>query len=376
MNAEPAATTVTPAVTLGRLKKEPESKVVHKWTHRGKPWRLVQRADGYLLEVWRSLDRWQKVDEVPGPLAKEIARLAVPTGQVDHAAKGLVAPWSFQAIGHLQEVNRAYFHSRGMALAVTYADPVVKGEDGKVIPSKSGPCTISILDNRDDPEGMVFWFWQELSPDDAADALRKAEQVEQDAVPRWEARRRALGFVIEPLPGASPATTVTPMVSLGRRAGQEPSLLEGAPRMSNPLAVTLPSNLFARITAKVDGTTTGDTFTSDADLFCFQDPSDPHSAYVVGNGAVGATGKVTWSATGEGPMTQEWDFTLAAALAANETPEDTLADLSTLPPAIAAALAAAKTPPPPPAPAAEPAAPGEAAPAAAAPESSAPPSGS
>lgn len=155
------------------------------------------------------------------------------------------------------------------------------------------------------------------------------------------------------------ATTVTPMVSLSRRAGPGPSTSGGALPMHDPLAVTLPANMFAYITAKVDGATTGDAFTADPTLFCFQDPSDPHSAYVIGNGAAGATGKVTWNAMGEAALSQEWDFTLAGALASSETPEESVNDLSALPSAIAAQLAAAKTPS---APAAEaPAVPAEAA---------------
>jgi len=52
-------------------------------------------------------------------------------------------PSILQSEGYLQEANRLFFHPLGLALAVRLPDGNDEG-------------TVSVLDGRDDPEGIIF----------------------------------------------------------------------------------------------------------------------------------------------------------------------------------------------------------------------------
>jgi len=88
--------------------------------------------------------------------------------------------------GYLQEVNRQFFHPKGMALVVSAE---TDDDTGEVI----GSWTISgIWDARDDPEGIAFA--------DGDLSLEKAEKVGEDDTTRYDNRVEALGYWVQPLP--------------------------------------------------------------------------------------------------------------------------------------------------------------------------------
>lgn len=102
-----------------------------------------------------------------------------------------VALSELRDFGHLQEVNRLYFHPRGMALAIAF------DIDDGVHPAVLG--RLVVLDYRREPLGFVF-DWPTRDPDDLADSVAKAARVAEDMAAREPARRAALGFCIEPMP--------------------------------------------------------------------------------------------------------------------------------------------------------------------------------
>jgi hypothetical protein len=85
----------------------------------------------------------------------------------------------FRSVGYLHEVNRLVLHPSGLALVVE------AGEDGERI---SG-----VMDNRDDPEGIILGP-DLLDPD-------KAHRVSLIWNGRMPAREEALGFMIQPIEG-------------------------------------------------------------------------------------------------------------------------------------------------------------------------------
>jgi len=92
--------------------------------------------------------------------------------------------------GYLQEVNRGFFHPLGLALAVEF-DP----------DNPDAPAVCSIHDVRDDPEGYEF-DWT----DNASDSIAKANRVRAIGDARAPARKDALGYWQQPLPGDLPIT--------------------------------------------------------------------------------------------------------------------------------------------------------------------------
>ena len=89
----------------------------------------------------------------------------------------------FVDLGLLHEINRRMLHPLGLAL--------------EVVEEADGSCTFSgVQDFRDDPEGMVF-AEDTLSPE-------KAARVAMEEALRLEARHRALGFWVQPVPGVDP----------------------------------------------------------------------------------------------------------------------------------------------------------------------------
>ena len=83
----------------------------------------------------------------------------------------------FREFGLLQEVNRLFFHPRGLALEV-------------VIDEETGEETLGgVWDYREDPEGVYF-------TDGANES--KALAVAALGADKEEARKAALGYVIQP----------------------------------------------------------------------------------------------------------------------------------------------------------------------------------
>ena len=85
----------------------------------------------------------------------------------------------FMNLGYLQEVNRQFLHPLGLALEV-------------VIEATGEMRFGSVWDCRDDPEGIMFDKFDEVS-------LLKAEMVRSDQSSKAITREALLGFVIQPL---------------------------------------------------------------------------------------------------------------------------------------------------------------------------------
>lgn len=87
--------------------------------------------------------------------------------------------------GLLQEVNRQFFHPRGLALAVAYHT----GDDEHL--NETEVAHMTLIDSRDDPEGFMF-----------ADGVLSEEKAESCANlldSFKEHREQHLGFVIQPI---------------------------------------------------------------------------------------------------------------------------------------------------------------------------------
>jgi len=83
---------------------------------------------------------------------------------------------AFMDEGFLQEANRQFFHPLGLALAVVFKN----GEP---------TCACAVQDNREDMEGIIF------SDIDA----EKAHRILKEQTRRGVARRKALGYFIQPI---------------------------------------------------------------------------------------------------------------------------------------------------------------------------------
>lgn len=90
----------------------------------------------------------------------------------------------FRKKGYLQELNRQYLHPLGLALSV-----MVNQETGEA--ERFGP----IRDARSDPQGIVF-------PGKNID-VSLAMDIDKEWKIRAAAREKALGFVVQPAPGAT-----------------------------------------------------------------------------------------------------------------------------------------------------------------------------
>jgi len=89
----------------------------------------------------------------------------------------------FRELGFLQEVNRLFFHPRGLALSVETNDD-----------DPDAPETLAgIWDYRDDPEGIIFAEWKDSFPD----AEAKAAAVEAEYNAHYEARIKLFGHPIQ-----------------------------------------------------------------------------------------------------------------------------------------------------------------------------------
>jgi hypothetical protein len=86
----------------------------------------------------------------------------------------------FREIGLLQEVNRLFFHPRGLALAINVED---NGDESLGY----------IIDSRDDPEGFLFG-------DTVSESMeQKAINVSNLLESKSAYRMKKCGFVIQPL---------------------------------------------------------------------------------------------------------------------------------------------------------------------------------
>ncbi len=84
---------------------------------------------------------------------------------------------AFMDEGYLQEANRQFFHPLGLALAVVFQD----GEP---------TCACVVQDARGDIEGIIY-----PEPIDA----EKAHRILKEQARRGVARRKALGYMIQPI---------------------------------------------------------------------------------------------------------------------------------------------------------------------------------
>lgn len=89
-------------------------------------------------------------------------------------------PREFRDVGYLQEVNRRLLHPLGLALAY---DPEGAGEG------------LYVVDDRDDPEGIVF-VWDEHEEE----ARAKTQRVDAEWMHRARARFEALGYIVQEPP--------------------------------------------------------------------------------------------------------------------------------------------------------------------------------
>ena len=87
----------------------------------------------------------------------------------------------FRDLGFLQEVNRLFFHPRGLALEV-----IVEGEGDDLKVTALG----GIWDSREDPEGIVFCE----GPD-----KEKAKNVRDEAAKHTRNRARMFGWITQPV---------------------------------------------------------------------------------------------------------------------------------------------------------------------------------
>lgn len=88
----------------------------------------------------------------------------------------------FADLGLLQEINRQILHPLGLALEVV--DRII-GKESYIT---------RIIDNRDDPEGMIFGC-------SSTELGVKAQRVVKLAEERREVRTRALGYFVQPADG-------------------------------------------------------------------------------------------------------------------------------------------------------------------------------
>lgn len=101
----------------------------------------------------------------------------------------------FRKLGLVQEINRKILHPLGLALEVTIDD-------------ETGAERISgVWDCRDDPKGVIFG---NLDEDDA----RRAYRLKAEEIKRGQARRAALGFVVQPLPELRMSDRILPREAL------------------------------------------------------------------------------------------------------------------------------------------------------------------
>lgn len=95
-----------------------------------------------------------------------------------------MTPAEFRELGLVQEVNRRILHPLGLAMSVEVDD-----DTGEVL--RFGDVT----DNRDDLEGMIY---PNLDTDKAE---ARARWFDMEEALRHPVRRRALGYVVQPIGG-------------------------------------------------------------------------------------------------------------------------------------------------------------------------------
>ena len=96
--------------------------------------------------------------------------------------------------GLLFEINRRVLHPFGLALAIEFPDSEAESK----LAAESENCAFRLWDNRDDPEGIDF------VPEGFEDGLRKYNITVEASKPKFETRRKALGYVVQ---GCSPDQT-------------------------------------------------------------------------------------------------------------------------------------------------------------------------
>lgn len=90
---------------------------------------------------------------------------------------------AFRELGYLQEVNRLLLHPLGLALAICCDEAT-----GAPVRGPLGPGTFvcTVIDRRDDPEGIVF---DELTEED----VLRGQRIYEELTSRLQARLELLG---------------------------------------------------------------------------------------------------------------------------------------------------------------------------------------
>ena len=91
----------------------------------------------------------------------------------------------FREKGYLQELNRAFLHPLGLALATS-----VDKETGE-------ESLAGIWDFREGLEGLCFGF-KDMSFEEVEDAIKKAKFIQKEWRKRSKAREKLFGSEIEP----------------------------------------------------------------------------------------------------------------------------------------------------------------------------------
>ena len=91
----------------------------------------------------------------------------------------------FRRLGYLQELNRQFLHPLGLALEIITSDGGTEKLGG-------------IWDYREDPEG-IYYEIANADEDTFKGYKKKKEFIQDQFLQRAGARKKLLGFVIEPL---------------------------------------------------------------------------------------------------------------------------------------------------------------------------------
>ena len=96
----------------------------------------------------------------------------------------------FRNEGYLQEVNRQFLHPLGLSLAIQ-----VDNENDYI-------TLAGIIDDRDDPEGIIFDYTAEgrYSSEELNDVWDKATNIHELQLNKQISRIDLFGYTIEPLP--------------------------------------------------------------------------------------------------------------------------------------------------------------------------------
>jgi len=108
--------------------------------------------------------------------------MTTATEKSSKATSNMLSIEEFVNLGLLQEVNRIFFHPRGLALAIG-------------VTSTGEHVIMGVRDHRDSGVGVIF------NPDNPVDE-EKYKLAEELLINRQTARRERFGWTVEPLPAS------------------------------------------------------------------------------------------------------------------------------------------------------------------------------